>query len=336
MTQQRNTFIDFARSLFMLFVFLHHFYLTFPLLIDYVAYINPFAELFVLLSGFMVGWIYFYRHEDKKLVKKGVEIIGAYLIVAIPIQIFASLFINKGNLLLDTLNVVLLNTSNTFIEILKFYGLMFLLLPLVFKVYRFNKKLTIVLSVTVFTAALNIHGLNFIPVWGEPLKLMMIYQLYFIIGLLVGDLYKQDKANMQKVIKMAIILGYFAFAFHIIGFFNVEKGENYSVVKFFNTVYLVPIYLYLFYKIHEKIKDGKIESTILIIGRNSLAAFVISEYMRFWLVAVPYNISLFSMNEVSATICSFIFAAALIYTVRMYELRKNLLSAKGGVLQWGQ
>src|SRR5689334_16311028 len=54
-SKRREVLIDFYRSCSMLFVFYHHTMAVFPGNVDLFAKFNPFAELFIGISGFMVG-----------------------------------------------------------------------------------------------------------------------------------------------------------------------------------------------------------------------------------------------------------------------------------------
>ena len=59
--RHREVLLDFYRSCSMLFVFYHHIISVFPDWVDFFKAFNPFAEIFVLISGFMVGMVYLHR-----------------------------------------------------------------------------------------------------------------------------------------------------------------------------------------------------------------------------------------------------------------------------------
>lgn len=149
---KREHIFDFLRSGFMLFAFLHHFYLTIPGNFDYIESFNPFAELFVGLAGFMVGMIYLSRDKDLYLIRRGFKILLAFYIVAIPFTIAKTILIDKSSQPVYEIffNVLFMLEDPTAIFILRFYGLIFIMLPVILWVYRRLQSATLILSFFIF------------------------------------------------------------------------------------------------------------------------------------------------------------------------------------------
>ncbi|WP_017187237.1 OpgC domain-containing protein [Alkalibacillus haloalkaliphilus] len=317
MRNTREPLFDFYRSIFMLFVFWHHFYLTFPDLFDYVKWFNPFAELFVGLAGFMIGWIYLKRNQDLKLFKKGFQVIGAYLLVAVPFQ----MLINPSWQSLA--DVLLLNTSDTFIEILKFYGILFLIVPLLLTAFRKARVLVIALSIAVYLVGLFVHLEGVF--WDSTLNLLIIYQFYFVLGVWLGELYDKKRLLNRQTIKLLLICSVLAIIAQISYFgFGVDEYP-YNFQKALNNVYLIPVCLYTIYKLHHSIIFTWIYNQVNVIGRHSLAAFVISEIIRVLWLFIPVVMFDVTINEFEATVISLFFAALLIWLVHQYAKLKLFL-----------
>src|SRR5690349_2143085 len=84
-SKRREALIDFYRSCSMLFVFYHHTANVFPNSVDLFPKFNPFAELFIAISGFMVGLVYLHRDGYRPLVVRGLKILAAYFVVSVPV-----------------------------------------------------------------------------------------------------------------------------------------------------------------------------------------------------------------------------------------------------------
>lgn len=320
---KRNPLFDYWRSLFMLFVFFHHFYLTLNEF-DYFKYLNPFAELFVGLAGFMVGYIYLHREKDSILIKRGGKVIGAYYLAAIPISLFLAYLFNES-LILSFINVILFNDNDNMIQILKFYGLLFISLPVLLKVYRKNSLLAMIISILLFivsTAAFSKINTN-IPFITYTISILLQWQLFFIIGLKIGELYKRGSLRMDLLYKFSIIIGITALFVHILlpGMPKVKVPYNFQ--KLLNAAYLVPIYLYILYWTYIKIKGTKIQKVICVIGRNSLAAFVISEIIRFWFIQLPFGFSGIELSIGASTWLSLLLSVLLVPLLVLYEKVKK-------------
>ncbi|GAA0471758.1 OpgC domain-containing protein [Alkalibacillus silvisoli] len=315
--RSREPLWDFYRSVFMLFVFWHHFYLTFPDLFDYVKWFNPFAELFVGLAGFMIGWIYLNRSHGLKFFKKGVYVLGAYLLVAIPYQ----MLINPNwHSLVD---VLLLNTSNTLIEVLKLYGVLFVFVPILIIIFKRAKIFVLLLSLALYLIGINVHLEGMF--WDNLLNQLMIYQLYFVIGIWLGHLYTNNLLINRKNIKLLFVCFVLAIIAQISHFgFGLDKYP-YNIQKALNNVYMIPVCLYLIYKLHDSIKFTWLYKQITVIGRHSLAAFVISESTRILWLLIPVLLFDIEVSEVSATIISVFYATLLIWLVNQYARAKQCI-----------
>src|SRR5436853_3812859 len=72
-SNRREVLIDFYRSCSMLFVFYHHTTTVFPDGVDLFPKFNPFAELFISISGFMVGMVYLHKESYRPLAVRGLK-----------------------------------------------------------------------------------------------------------------------------------------------------------------------------------------------------------------------------------------------------------------------
>lgn len=304
----------------MIFVFFHHFYLTLNLGSyenDYFKYFNPFAELFVGLAGFMIGYVFLYRHKDPRFFQRGLKILGSYYLVAVPIAFIVAIV--KGEYLFNyLLNVFLLNLNITYVGILKFYGVLFLLLPLILMLYKKSIRLTLWLSLFVFTVSTwGFKQFDFqMPFLTYTFITVLQWQLFFIIGIWIGDLQKRKKINFNSVFKWSLLTGVLAL-FVQIKFFGGMPDEKvpYHFSKILNTVYLVPVYLYFFRWVYGQFKDTFIDRTIRTIGRNSLKAFILSEFIRFFVLELPVRILNIEVTVFEANVISIGFAVLLVLAI---------------------
>lgn len=333
----REHIFDFLRSGFMLFAFLHHFFLTIPGNIDYIENLNPFAELFVGLAGFMVGMIYLHRNKDLYLLKRGMKILLAFYIVAIPFTISKSLFIDKSNQPVQDIlfNVIFMLEDPTAIFILRFYGLIFIMLPIILWIYRRLQIATLIISLLIFFISSIIYYQNsyqdnfFVT---QTLMMLLQWQLFFVIGLKLGDLYKNNqlKQYIPTFRNCYLVLAPICLIIHIIWFKDTLYKFPYSYGKLLNSIYLVPLYLYIFCLIYNKIKGRFADKFIRVIGRNSLVAFVLSEVIRILFIKMPVTVLNIKLNEISSFFIALIMSILLIGIMWGYEhIKKSKKLSQG-------
>lgn len=330
---KREPFYDFLKSVFMLFVFFHHFYLTLnhgSYENDYFKYLNPFAELFVGLAGFMIGYVFLHREKDPHFMKRGFKILLAYFVVAIPVGFV--LVTAAGESFLNYLfDIVLLNANVTYIGILKFYGVLFLLLPLILVMYRKSRVVTMLLSVIIFGVTTWVYSQYTFhnPFMTYTLVTVLQWQLFFIIGILIGDLKKRDRINFTALFNCSLILGLTALVAQL-ELFNGMPDEKvpYHIPKLLNTLYLVPVYLYFFKWVYEKTKGTILDRTIRTVGRNSLQAFVLSEFIRFFVIAIPIELFNIHVNVVQCTMISVVMAVLLMLLIAGLDRKKHVAATK--------
>lgn len=334
---KREPFYDFLKSVFMLFVFFHHFYLTLNhgrYENDYFKYLNPFAELFVGLAGFMIGFVFLHRQKDLHFIQRGFKILQSYFVVAVPIG-FVLVTAAGESFLVSLFNILLLNANITYIGILKFYGVLFLVLPLILVMYRKSIKGTLFLSISIFAVTTWIYGQYTFnsPFMTYTFVMVLQWQLFFIVGILIGDLKKRNKVNFNVVFKWSVIIGIMALVAQL-KLFNGMPDEKvpYHIPKLLNTVYLVPIYLYFFKWVYEKLKGTSFDRTIQTVGRNSLKAFVISEFIRFFVIALPVEILNIEVNVIQSTMISVVMAVLLMLLIAGLDGKKQVPSARQNLL----
>lgn len=326
-TKKRITLFDFWRSIFMLFVFFHHFYLTF-VDEDLFFLINPFAELFVILAGFMVGFVFLQRDNNQYFYKRSLKILTAYYLTTIPITILINSFgIEKKPIFSTLINVLFMIEDGSWVSILRFYGIIFLLIPIIFKIYKFNRTLTVLLSLMIFIASTKYYwNYEFQSYFiKETLMTIIQWQLFFILGILFGELYKKKMFNKSFLLMFSLLIIIGGLLLHITIFNELLISKHpYSFGKLLNTFYIAPILLIIFYFIHTKIDGSKLESKIRTVGRNSLISFVMSEWVRFSLFClVTFIPQLKQMSQLTSIIVSSVFAFVLLNMVFKYDQYKS-------------
>lgn len=282
----------------MLFVFYHHTILVFPDFADVFTRFNPFAEIFVLISGFMVGMVYLHRPGYAAAVLDRAKwIFAAYFVIAIPVAIGASLIGRRHDPLLGAIIGVLTFQSDlTAIGILKFYGVMFALLPIILPLYKKNEWAALAVSAGIFLATTwVVHVIP--PVGSDPLLSLLLalpqWQFFFMIGIRLGDLHLA-----KRLIGPRFFTGT-AFVF-LIGFgidlycgspLSADKWP-YTFDKLANLLWTLPLVLAVLYAIHARVKDSPYTDIIVNVGKNSLVAFLLSEivHQSVKLIVVVFNL----------------------------------------------
>ena len=173
--RHREVLLDFYRSCAMLFVFYHHTMTVFPDFADVFRRFNPFAEIFVLISGFMVGMVYLHRQGYAAAVlDRARRIFAAYFVIALPVAIGAALIGKRHDSVPGAmLGILTFRTDPTAISILKFYGIMFALLPVILPLYKKNERLALLVSAAIFLATTCVvHVIP--PVSNDPLLSLLL------------------------------------------------------------------------------------------------------------------------------------------------------------------
>jgi hypothetical protein len=285
LTQQksREHLFDFYRSAFMLFVFFHHVYLRINA-VDFAERFNPFAELFVGLSGFMVGFVYLHRPSYAPLVKRGGAILAAYYLLSLPISIVTAMIsrTHREPVVDAVLKCVFMLEDFTAIGILRFYGLMFILLPVILVCYKYCRRLSIYISSFVFIIVTFIYQStlykydNFFV--NNTVLVILQWQLFFVFGLFLGDEYRNKtvSTNQWKVFMCSLIAMGIALNYSVYDVMSYDKTP-YTFGKFINLMWSAPIVVFLLYHLYHYLKGGGIDRYVRVVGRNSLISFLVSE-----------------------------------------------------------
>ncbi|KIL35411.1 hypothetical protein SD71_14010 [Cohnella kolymensis] len=334
-TSNREFIFDFFRSVLMITVFIFHFYKSFPGNFDYAVYSNPLAELFVGLAGFMVGMIYLHRNKDSSLLKRGLKILLAFYIIALPEAALKAYAIDPSiSHVLDTLlNVLIMNEDPTAINILRFYGLMFILLPIILYLYRRFRVPTLVASTVLFFGSTLVYTLSEAPIVHsffvtQTVLLLLQWQLFFVTGLVLGHLYKVKKLHISRIKKLPLVItGALALFVQLIWFRHDITKFPYTFGKLLGMVYLAPIGIYLIYFTYSKIKGRSLDAFVRVVGRNSLVAFVLSELLRITLIKIPVEMLPIPYSELSSFVYAVFLAFVLIWIMWGYETVKTAKKA---------
>jgi hypothetical protein len=270
----------------MLFVFYHHMITVFPAFEDVFSRFNPFAEIFVLISGFMVGMVYLHRPDCAAAVlDRARRIFAAYFVIAIPVAIGAALIGKEREPVLEAiLSVLTFRSDPTAIGILKFYGFMFALLPIILPLYKRNRWAALVVSAVVFLAMTYVvHVIP--PVNNDPLLALLLvlpqWQFFLMIGIFLGDLHRAKRLIVSRFCISAAVVFVIGFIIDLnCGFPSSAEKWPYTFEKFANLLWTLPLVLAILFGVYAIVKDSHYTNIVLNVGKNSLIAFVLSEIVR--------------------------------------------------------
>jgi peptidoglycan/LPS O-acetylase OafA/YrhL len=283
--KRREVLIDFYRSCSMLFVFYHHTANVFPDSVDLFTKFNPFAELFITISGFMVGFVYLHKDSYQPLLVRGLRVLAAYFVISVPVAIGMAVLGKQrepvGQAILDVLTF---QSEPTCITILKFYGLMFLLLPLILPAFKRNRRVVLALSASIFVVCTwfaNTKALAF----ENPAAILLLFslqaQLFLILGTWLGDLHRSNRLIGRPF--YTAIGAIFVFGLLLDGYLGFpSNGEKYPYRfdKLVNLLWTLPLLLALLWAAFVHTRHWPAVALILNVGQNSLVAFLGSEVVR--------------------------------------------------------
>jgi len=324
--RHREVLLDFYRSCAMLFVFYHHTITVFPDFTDVFRRFNPFAEIFVLISGFMVGMVYLHRNGyAAAILDRARGIIAAYFAIALPVAVGAALIGKRHDSVLGAmLGVLTFRTDPTAISILKFYGIMFALLPIILPLYKQHERATLLVSAGLFLATTGVvHIMP--PVSNDPLLSLLLalpqWQFFLVIGIRLGDLHRAKRLIGPRLYIGTTLAFLIGFAIDLYCGFPASADKwPYTFDKFANLLWTLPLVLAILFAVHALIKDWRWTGVILNVGRNSLAAFLLSEIVR---QSVKFFVVIFNLHpHMLAQYAISLFGVALVtFLVWQYETR---------------
>ncbi|MFC5323384.1 OpgC domain-containing protein [Bradyrhizobium oligotrophicum] len=282
---RREVLIDFYRSCSMLFVFYHHTANVFPDSVDLFTKFNPFAELFIVISGFMVGYVYLHKEQHGELVVRGLKVLAAYFVISVPVAIGMAVLGKKrepvGEAIFDVLTF---QSEPTAITILKFYGLMFLLLPLILPLFKRHRGLMLALSAAIFVLCTWFANTRD-PALENPAAILLLFslqaQLFLMLGTWLGDLHRRNRLIGPRF--YAIMLALFVFGLVLdgcLGFPSNGEKYPYRFDKLVNLLWTLPLLLALLWALFAATRQWAAVALVLNVGQNSLIAFLGSEVVR--------------------------------------------------------
>jgi OpgC protein len=269
----------------MLFVFYHHTTTVFPNGVDLFPKFNPFAELFISISGFMVGMVYLHKESYRPLFLRGLKVLAAYFVVSVPVAMGMAVLGKRqepmGRAIFDVLTF---QSEPTAITILKFYGVMFLLLPLILPAFKRHKLLILVASAAVFllsTWTADTMTYDFENPAPTFLVFLLQGQLFLIFGVWLGDLHRSKRLIGYPfyVLMVLIFLAGLSLDFYL-GFPSNGDKYPYKLDKLINLLWTLPLLLLILWPIFVCMKEWPSTAFVLNVGRNSLIAFLASEVVR--------------------------------------------------------
>lgn len=267
----------------MLFVFYHHTTLAFPGSPDFFTKFNPFAELFVGISGFVVAYVFLHRQDHRRLLRRAVQILAAYYVVAVPISIgAASVGEVQTSALAAVWRAVGLQEDRTNIGILRFYGLMFLTLPWLLKLYRARPRTVLAGSTALFLVGTHLYHAGFVDDSGffvrQVAMVLMQWQFFFVVGLVLGDLHRQGRLVGPALWPSAAAMMLLGLLLEgATGSLTLGDKFPYTFEKYLNLLWSLPLLLVVLYGVFRVFCDTVLMPTVLVVGQNSLLAFMVSE-----------------------------------------------------------
>jgi hypothetical protein len=284
-SKRREVLIDFYRSCSMMFVFYHHTTTVFPGCVDLFPKFNPFAELFISISGFMVGMVYLHKESYRPLVVRGLKVLAGYFVISVPVAMGMAVLGKVQEPVGQAIfNVLTFQSDPTAIFILKFYGVMFLLLPLILPAFKRHKLLVLVSSAVVFllsTWIADTMASGFENSASTFLFFLLQGQLFLIFGIWLGDLHisKRLIGRPFYVTMVLIFLAGLSLDFYL-GFPSNGDKYPYTFYKLINLLWTLPLLLLILRAVFVSIKEWPATTIVLNVGRNSLIAFLASEVVR--------------------------------------------------------
>jgi hypothetical protein len=284
-SKRREALIDFYRSCSMLFVFYHHTANVFPNSVDLFRKFNPFAELFIAISGFMVGLVYLHRESYRPLVIRGLKVIAAYFVVSVPVAMgMAVLGREREPIGQAVFNVLTFQFEPTAITILKFYGIMFLLLPLILPVFKRHKLPVLAVSALFFLVSTWVAETRAAAFDNPALTLLLFSlqaQLFLMVGAWLGDLHRSKRLiGYPFYLIMGAIFLFGLLLDSCLGFPSNGDKYPYKFDKLINLLWTMPVLLAMLWAAFAWMKTWPATGLVLNVGRNSLIAFLASEVVR--------------------------------------------------------
>ena len=284
--KQREALIDFYRSCSMLFVFYHHTANLFPDSVDLFAKFNPFAELFISISGFMVGFVYLHKdHYRQQLVVRGLKVLAAYFVISVPVAIGMAVLGKQrepiGQAIFDVLTF---QSEPTNLTILKFYGPIFLLLPLILPIFKRHKLPVLAISALVFVVCTWITNSRDFAFENPALVLLLFSlqaQFFLMFGTWLGHLHRSGRligAPFYALIGATFVFGLLLDCY--LGFPSNGEKYPYRFDKLVNLLWTLPLLLALLWAAFAHVRQWPATALVLNVGQNSLLAFLGSEIVR--------------------------------------------------------
>ena len=284
-SKRREVLIDFYRSCSMLFVFYHHTMAVFPGNVDMFSKFNPFAELFIGISGFMVGMVYLRKDSYAPLVLRGGKMLAAYFAVSVPVAMGMAVLGKEREPLGEAiLNVLTFQSEPTAITILKFYGIVFLLLPLILPVFKRHKLPVLISSAIIFLVSTWFADMKSPNLWSAA-SIFLVFslqaQFLLIFGAWLGQLHQSKQLIGNRFYGLIIFVSALGLLVDAcLGFPSDLDRDPYSFHKLVNLLWTLPLLLLLLWAAFSWMKDRPAMALVLNVGRNSLIAFLASEVVR--------------------------------------------------------
>lgn len=340
MPENRNDMLDFIRGLSIIDMMMVHYsnFFTVPgINFGKVIRYSDFAiEGFTLIAGFVVGQHYFRRFKQdkktvvKRLMERILEIIKVYYLLVLTVGIPLALLVGERFTRSDsfwtfvTKSLFFLNQVELLHILPTFIPLFLLALPLLYLLEKRQDAVVLAISIGLFAVG-NVYPHPF-PVGDEAIFPVILWQIYFVIGILLGKRYQSRSGSLYSENVLAhllsagflfLVMSLIYFGHHLFPGWNDMRMEYGLSVRKFPLNYFGFLYhgsiLYLIWCIAaltwRYIKETNACSLVLSFGRHSLSVFVVHAYFA---VAASYLAPNFFMIPQFLIVMNFVVTAFIL------------------------
>jgi hypothetical protein len=314
MSEKRTEIIDIYRGVVIFDMIVMHLIGTLPKQAVLFAQIFDFAiEGFIFLSGFMIGWHYFPRYlissreTNKRLLMRGVKILLIQYLLIISVSIpFCSYMKLKSvdEIVFFSISSFLFLNQVPIIHILPTFIPLFLLSPLILRILAGKGESWLMLaSIGIFL--LGAHN-PFMFSFGEnPIFPVILWQIYFVAGCVLGKIINDLDITIDPVrlLCVATILFIASILMKYGSYFDAIRAikVTYDIypkkypLNIYGVIYGTTMLLFV-YAITATTwrrigKESKYIEPLALLGRHSLAVFVLHVYVVYGVSALVSKVA---------------------------------------------
>lgn len=283
-----------------------------------IGYSDFAIEGFIFLAGYMVGNHYFEQFRVNKkavitrLLRRAADIIKIHylmiLTISLPLAFLMGNAVTKGDTILVyiTKSLLFMNQVGLLHILPTFIPLFLLAIPMLYFLGKGWDSTVLIISLIAFV--IGNYNPYIIAIGDKAIFPVMLWQLYFVLGALLGKKahikcqHAPDNIHLHLVLALSIygIMATIYFGHHISGYFEEIKTEYGIVVTKYPLNYLGFLYhgsiLYSIICIAAVAwkyicRSNVLHHTVTLVGRHSLLTFVIHVYFAMLLNYINYLVN---------------------------------------------